>query len=222
MNGRICVSRKVSQLSAIRPVLVFSLVCFALAYSYGESVHATDTPPDDMVKAGIARLADAKPVHGNHSESIEKDLVDAVRLFLAEYTDVHYAARLILSSHWNTAAPEQRDRFVTAFNNLVTNRLVMLVPNVEFGSVRVDPFLGDIEETPLMIQATFQNSDKQTIHFVLVTHQWEGRWLIFDVIAEGVSYVKTYRNQLSGEIADIGLEAMIERFELRSTRREEG
>ena len=209
-------------MSAIRPVLVFSLICFALAYSYGESVHAIDTPPDDMVKAGIARLADAKPMHGNHNESNEQDFVDAIRLFLAEYTDVHYAARLILSTHWDTATPEQRDRFVEAFNNQVTNRLVMLVPDVEFGSVRIDPFLGDIEETPLMIQATFQNSDKQTVHFALVTHQWEGRWLIFDVIAEGVSYVKTHRNQLTGEIAEIGLEAMIERFELRSIRREEG
>lgn len=222
MNGRICVSRKVSQLSAIKPVLVFSLSCFALAYSYCEHVHATDTSPDEMVKAGIARLADAKPVPGTNSESNEQDLEHAVRLFLAEYTDVRYAARLILTSHWNTATPEQRDRFVTAFNDLVTNRLVRLVPDVEFGSVRVDSFLGDIEESPLMIQATFQNSDMQTIHFVLVIHQSQGRWLIFDVIAEGVSYVKTYRNQLTGEIADIGFEAMIERFELRSTGQEEG
>ena len=57
----------------------------------------------------------------------------------------------------------------------------------------------------------------QTIHFVLIIHEREGSWLIFDVIAEGVSYIKTYRNQLAGEVADIGLEAMIKRFELRST-----
>ena len=217
MNGRICVSRKVSQLSAIRPILLFSLICMTLLCSSGKRVHAADTLPDDMVKAGIATLADAALVHGNRSESSERGLEDAVRVFLAEYADVHYAARLILASYWEAATPEQHVRFVKAFNNLVANRLVIFVPDVDFGSVRVESFLGDSGEIPLMIQATFRNSDRQTMHFVLVIHEREGRWVIFDVIAEGVSYVKTYRNQLSGEIGDIGLEAMIERFELRSS-----
>ena len=71
-----------------------------------------------------------------------------------------------------------------------------------------------------MIRTTFRTSDKQTINFVLVIYERKGRWLIFDVIAEGVSYVKTYRYQFTGEIADTGIESMIERFEIRSTWRE--
>jgi len=172
-----------------------------------------------MVKAGMEKLADAARVHDNHSESGEQALVNAVRLFLAEYADVHYAARLIFASHWETATPGQRDRFVEAFNNQITSLLVKLVSDVDFESVRIDPFLGDTEETPLMIQATFRTSDNQTTHFVLIIHEKEDRWLIFDVIAEGVSYVKTYRYQFTGEIADTGLEATIERFKIRSTRR---
>lgn len=170
-----------------------------------------------MVKAGVEILADAKPVLGGHHESDERDLVNAATLFLSEHTDVHYAARLILSAHLDSATPEQNDRFVVAFNDLITNKIVILVPDIEFESVRIDPFLGDMEDTPIKIQATFRNDNNQIINFVLVTHKREGRWLIFDVIAEGVSYVKTYRNQVNGEVADIGLEAMINRFELRST-----
>ena len=222
MNGRIRVSRQVSQLSAIRPILVFGLICIALLCSSGRGVHAADTLPDDMVKAGMAKLADAALAHGNYSEISEQDLADAVRLFLAEYTDVHYAARLIFATYWETATPGHRDRFVESFNNQFAHLLVKFVLDIDFGSVRIDPFLGDTEETPLMIRVTFRNSDKEAIHFVLVIHEREGRWLIFDVVAEGVSYVKTYRNQFTGEVADIGLEATIERFEIRSTRRKNG
>ena len=218
MNGRIRVSLQVSQLSAIRQILVFSLICIALVCSSARGVQA-DTLPDDMVRAGMAKLADAALAHGNRSESSEQDLVDAVHLFLAEYTDVHYAARLIFGANWANATPGQRDRFVETFNNQVANLLVKLVPDIDFGSVRIDPFLGDSEETPLMIRSTFRTSKKETIHFVLVIHERQGRWLIFDVVAEGVSYVKTHRNQFTGVIADIGIEAMIERFEIRSTRR---
>jgi phospholipid transport system substrate-binding protein len=167
----------------------------------------------------MAKLADAALAHGNHSESSEQDLVDAVHLFLAEYTDVQYAAHLIIGSHWKTATPGQRYRFVEAYNNHVTNLLVKFVPDIKFVSLRIDPFHGNTEETPLMIRATFRTSDKQTVHFVLVIHEREGRWLIFDVIAEGISYVKIYRNQFTGEITKTGLEAMIERFEIRSTGR---
>ena len=167
----------------------------------------------------MARLAAAALVHANHGESSEQELVDAVRLFLAENTDIHYAARLIFATYWETATPKQRERFVKAFNNQVTNLLVKFVPDVDFASIRIDPFLGDSEETPLMIRSTFRTSKKETIHFALVIHERQGRWLIFDVIAEGVSYVKTHRNQFTGVIADIGIEAMIERFEIRSTRR---
>ena len=219
MNGPICVSQQVSQLFAIRSILVFGLICIVLLCSSGREVHAADTLPDDMVQAGMAKLADAALAHGNHSESSEQDLVDDVRLFLAKYTDIHYAARLIFGANWANATPGQRDRFVETFNNQVANLLVKLVLDIDFGSVRIDPFLGDSEETPLMIRSTFRTSKKETIHFALVIHERQGRWLIFDVVAEGVSYVKTHRNQFTGVIADIGIEAMIERFEIRSTRR---
>ena len=168
----------------------------------------------------MAKLADAALVYGNHGEGSELDLLDAVRSFLAEYADVHYAARLIIATYWETATSGQRDRFVEAFNNQVTNLLVKFVPDIDFASVRIVPFLGDVEEAPLMIRTTFQTSDKKTIHFDLIIHEREGRWLIFDVIAEGVSYVKTYRYQITSEIADTDLDAMIERFEIRSTWRE--
>lgn len=207
-------------MSATRPVLVFVLICIALLCSSGGRVYAVDSLPDDMVKAGMMKLADAGRLHGNSNDSSEQELVDAVRTFLAEFTDVSYAARLISASYWNTATPEQRQRFVAAFNGQVINLVANLIPEVDFDSVRIEPFPGDTTETPLKIQATFRTNDMQTIHFVLVIHERKGRWLIFDVIAEGISYVKTYRYQFTSEISDTGLDATIERLVIRSSWRE--
>jgi len=212
-----CVNQWVNPLSAIRKILIFSLVCISLQCLSGSRVHAADTLPDETVRDGISKLAAAARPQSNHGESSEADLANAVRDFLAEYTDVRYAARLILASHWENTAPGQRDRFVAVFNNHVTNLLVRLVPGVDFGSVTVDPFSGDIEETPLMIQATFHTSDEKAVQFILVIHVRDGRWLVFDVIAAGISYVRVFRSQFYGEITDTGFEAMIERFEIRNS-----
>jgi len=206
-------------LSAIKPILAFSLLYIALVCLYGNGVHAADKNPDDKVKAGMAKLAAAAHEYGNHDEIYEQKLEGAIRLFLEEYTDVNYAARLIIASHWGAATPQQRERFVEAFNNQVTHLLVRFVPEIDFEDIRIEPFHGDIEETPFVIRATFRTFEEETIHFDLVIHELNGRWLIFDVMAEGVSYVKTYRYQFSGEIADTGLDATIQRFEIRSIAR---
>lgn len=202
-------------MSAIRTFLLFSLVCITLQDLTGSGVRAAVAQPDDMVESGVRQLADAARSHGGDAGSTSQGLEDAVQQFLDEYTDVQYAARLILAGHWKATPPGQRERFVRAFNRHVANLLVKLVPDVDFDSVKVYPFQGDIEEIPLMVEATFQAGDEQTVEFLLVIHKREGRWLIFDVVAEGISYVKTFRNQFSGEISDNGFEAMIERFESR-------
>lgn len=204
-------------MSAIRSVLLYSLIGFVFANAYGQRTFAADVSPVENLKTGIAIMAEAKPPQASHKAGVDQGLTDAVRVFLAEYTDIQYAARLILSKYWQDATPEQQDRFVAAFNNLVTKKIAVLASDIEFESVRIAPFLGDLEDTPLSIQATFRNADDLVINFILVTHERDGHWLIFDVVAEGVSYVKTFRNQVNGEVTDIGLEAMINRFEERST-----
>ena len=206
-------------MSAIRPILVFGLLCIALVCLDGSGAHAADNNPDDRVMAGMAKLADAAHLYGNQDEMGEQGLEGAIRSFLEEYTDVNYAARLIIANHWGAATPQQRERFVEAFNNQVTHLLVRFVPDIDFESIRIEPFHGDIEETPFVIRATFRTFEEETIHFDLVIHELNGRWLIFDVMAEGVSYVKTYRYQFSGEIADTGLDATIQLFEIRSIAR---
>ena len=203
-------------MSANRPTLVSVLVCMAFVCSMGRYAIALDTHPDDFIQDGVAELAKVARARSDESESTQHALVDGVRYFLAEYADVYTAARLILSSSWVDATPEQRDRFVAAYNNHVTHLLVEFVPDIDFQSVKIDAFDGDLEEVPIMIQATFRTSDYKTVHFVLVIHQREGRWQIFDVIAEGVSYVKINRNQLRVEISRNGLEAAIRRFERRT------
>jgi phospholipid transport system substrate-binding protein len=180
----------------------------ALVCIVGGSTYATDIKPDDFARTGVAELA---KLAGKNDTDNAQSLASGVREFLSEYTDVYTAARLILASNWIEATPEQRDRFVVAYNEYVARLLVDFVPEVDFQSVKIDAFNGDPRETPILIKATFRTRDYQTVHFVLVIHEREGRWLIFDVIAEGISYVKLYRQQFNG------LEEAIRYFEEKST-----
>jgi phospholipid transport system substrate-binding protein len=128
--------------------------------------------------------------------------------------DTEYAARLVLGQTWRTATPDQRKRFVDAFyHSLLRN----------YGSALVDftadrfvilPYKGDPNnDTTATVRTEVKRSsgDKVPVNFSL--RKVDGAWKAWDVVIEGISYVKSFRTDFASEIQARGLEAVIERLE---------
>ncbi len=198
---------------AVRQLLFLAMVTIMCSTAAASGTGSLQ--PFELARSGVADLEAAAEsyhqAHGDGAAQLESD----VRQFLDNFADVEVAARLILASHWKTASPQQRQEFTRAFDRHVTSLLVDLVPGVDFASVSIEPLPEEPVDSPLLIKATFLTSDQKLIHFVLVVHEREGRWRIMDVIAEGISYVKLYRTQFGREVTDLGMDAMIRRFESR-------
>jgi phospholipid transport system substrate-binding protein len=137
-------------------------------------------------------------------------LVDRI---LLPYFDVEYAARLVLGRHWRAATPEQRKRFIEAFyRSLLTNYSDALV---EFTSDRlkilpagVDPG-GQTASVRADVKRT--NGDKVPVSYSMrLTPQG---WKAWDVVIEGISYVKSFREDFGAEIDQKGLDAVLVRLE---------
>lgn len=201
----------------IRSTLSFGLVCVLLACTPCGFARALDSPPDAMVDAGLSYLAVAARADTERPGATDHELELAIRSFLVRYTDIPTASRLILSSHWKDATPGQRQRFTAAYNDHVTRLLVEWVPSIHFEAATVEPYSGDLDEVPLLVKSILQTREGKKIDFILVIHERDGTWAIFDVIAEGISYVKLFRNQFMSEISKFGLENAIRRLEDRST-----
>lgn len=169
-----------------------------------------------MVHSGLAYLVEASRTGSDGERAGGRDLEPVIRSFLARYADVPTAAHLVLSSQWNHASPAQRQRFTAAYTDHVTRLLVEWVPTIRFDAVTVAPYSGDLDETPLLVKSILQTREGKQIDFVLVLRERDGQWVIFDVITEGISYVKLYRNQFMAEVSKLGLETAIRRLEERS------
>ncbi len=127
--------------------------------------------------------------------------------------DTEYAARLVLGQTWRTATPEQRKRFVDAFyHSLLRN----------YGSALVDftadrfvilPYRGDPNDTTATVRTEVKRSsgDKVPVNFSL--RKAGGMWKAWDVVIEGISYVKTFRTDFGSEIQQKGLDEVINRLE---------
>ena len=127
--------------------------------------------------------------------------------------DTEYAARLVLGQAWRTATPEQRKRFVDAFyHSLLRNYGAALV---DFTADRFNilPYKGDPNDTMATVRTEVKRSsgDKVPVNFSL--RKTDGVWKAWDVVIEGISYVKSFRTDFGAEIEQKGLDEVINRLE---------
>lgn len=127
--------------------------------------------------------------------------------------DSAYAARLVLGQTWRSATPEQRKRFVDAFyHSLLRNYGAALV---DFTADRFDilPYKGDPAEAQATVRTEVKrySGEKVPVNFTL--HKTDEGWKAWDVVIDGVSYVKSFKTDLGAEVQQKGLDEVITRLE---------
>lgn len=139
-------------------------------------------------------------------------LVDRI---LLPYFDVDYAARLVLAKHWRTASPEQRKRFVDAFYRSLLNNYGDALVEFTGDRIRVFPSNVDAAATTAVVRTEVRRSNGEKIPVNYSLRKGEQGWKAWDVTIEGISYVKSFREDFGSEIDQKGLDAVIQRLESR-------
>src|SRR5207237_9579438 len=122
-------------------------------------------------------------------------------------------ARLSLGPHWNARTPQQEQEFVKLFADVLDRSYISKIElyqgeRVKYVGETVD---GD-EATVKTLIASKQGSDIPVDYRM---HLKNGRWLVYDVIIEGVSLVSNYRSQFNKVVHTDSYEAPVQ--SLRTT-----
>jgi phospholipid transport system substrate-binding protein len=141
---------------------------------------------------------------------------------LLPHFDVEHAARLVLGRHWRTATPEQRKRFIDAFyGSLLSNYGDALI---EFTGDRIkvlpSPVAADATTATVRTEVKRSNGQKIPVNYTL--RKTEAGWKAWDVVIEGISYVKSFREDFGSEIDQKGLDAVITRLEAQNRAAQNG
>jgi phospholipid transport system substrate-binding protein len=127
--------------------------------------------------------------------------------------DTEYAARLVLGQTWRTATPEQRKRFVDAFYHSLLRNYGTALLDFTADRFTILPYKGDPNATTATVRTEVKrsNGDKVPVNFSL--HKVDGMWKAWDVVIEGISYVKSFKTDFGAEIQQKGLDEVINRLE---------
>jgi phospholipid transport system substrate-binding protein len=133
--------------------------------------------------------------------------------YLLPHFDTEYSARLVLGQYWRTATPEQRQKFIDAFYHSLLNNYGTAL--VEFTSERMKVFPSNVD--PSADHATVRseikrdNGDRIAVNYTL--HKTPDGWKAYDVNIDGISYVKSYRDDFGAQIQQQGIDSVIARLQ---------
>jgi len=196
-------------LLALAPVAVAPL----LAASAQADTQSAQLGPQELMDSVSKKMFAA--LDANRA-AIKKDpekaypLVDTI---LLPHFDTEYAAQLVLAQNWRTATPEQQKRFVDALYRALLRTYGGAIADFTADRLKLLPFRGDPAATQATVHTLVTRSSGAVVPVDYRLRKTAAGWKAFDVIIEGISYVKNYRTDLGAEVSQKGLEEVISRLE---------
>ena len=176
-------------------------------------VAVVDTDPGlliDTAAQSMLRELDAHRDEYRHDPAKINAMVDRI---LLPHFDTDYSARLVLGRHWNTATPEQRQRFVDGFYHSLLNNYGEALLDFTGDRLKVIPYKGDAAAINATVRTQVRKNDGTVVAVNYSLHHTARGWMAWDVVIEGISYVKSFRDDFSAEIEARGVDALIDRLE---------
>ncbi len=169
--------------------------------------------PSEVVESAARSMLDGLEANRDAYRKDPSQVGTLVEKYLLPHFDIQYSARMVLGMHWRDATPEQRERFAAAFyHTLVDNYGSALA---EFTPDRLKVFPTKVEaetdRATVRTEVTRGNGDRVPVSYSL--RKTDDGWKAWDVVIEGISYVKSFREDFGAAIDQQGLDAVIERIE---------
>jgi phospholipid transport system substrate-binding protein len=178
-------------MSPTRIILALALVLLAL---WG-AAHVSADSVTDRLRPEIERVIQTLEDPAFKSDGRSTERRQAVRDITGEIFDWAEMARRTLGRHWDARSEAERAEFASVFRELVERALVSRIEQyngekIVFAGETVE---GDLATVRTRVQS---RSGETAVDFRLGARG--DRWLIYDVVVDGVSLTANYRAQFEG------------------------
>ena len=167
--------------------------------------------PSDQLKSQVDRVLKTLDDPELKKEGRAKERRTAVRKIANEIFDFGETARRSLGRHWQPRTPAERDEFVQLFSDLLERSYISKVEL--YGGEKIQ-YLGDTieDQTQAKVQTKLLTKSGSDIPIEYRMHKKGDRWLVYDVIIEGVSLIANYRTQFNKIIQTSSYQELVKKM----------
>jgi phospholipid transport system substrate-binding protein len=209
------------------------VVCSALAMFASAAYAATPAPAPAATAPAASQKIDASGPSqliessanillsgiDKNREQFRKDPTGLYKLVgetLLPNFDTAYSAQLVLGKHWRDASADQRKRFVDAFYNSLLYTYGDAMIDFTGERLRVLPTQVAPTDERATVRTEIKRSNGTKVQVNYTLRKVNGAWKAWDVVIDGISYVKSYREDYGAEVAQKGLDSVIARLEAKA------
>lgn len=189
----------------------FAAVLVALLLTTGTAM--AEDSPNAVIESAVDELTEKMDGRKEELASDRQALYEIIDGILLPRFDSRFAAQLVLARHWRAASKEQQARFIDAFYHALLRKYADGILEFDPDMITVEPFRGDTDRKRARVRSSVDMEDGNTVSVDYELVRRKAGWLVFNVVIEGVSYVRNFRAELDSEIKGSSLEAVIERLE---------
>nr|WP_026279144.1 MULTISPECIES: ABC transporter substrate-binding protein [unclassified Thioalkalivibrio] len=170
--------------------------------------------PAEIIQQSIDAVYEELRANESRAQEDPDFVIGVIEDKILPGVDVNGMARLVLARHWRDASSEQQSRFTEAFKNTLLQAYgVQLADHLDKDVRVIERRSRQDERMAVVATEVVMGSGQSNIQVNYRLRPVNGEWKVFDVEAEGLSFVGNFRTRFNEEINRDGLDALIERLE---------
>ncbi|GGB46737.1 ABC transporter substrate-binding protein [Shewanella inventionis] len=188
--------------------LVGSAVMSSVTIAANDEINTND--PYEMIKQVANKTFDRFKQDRALIDSDLSHLKVIVNEELMPYVDYKYAAYKVMGQYLRDTTPDQRDRFVEAFEGYLVATYAQALTEYTNQAVEFDPATDFKNEKIVEVNVQIIEKGRPPIKVQFKARRLkDNTWKAFDLVAEGVSLLASKQSEISNLIRQQGIEAVI-------------
>lgn len=183
--------------------VICSLLFFTVTLSYAGE-------PTNQVKSTVDKVLDILRNNELKKPGKTEERRAAIRRVVGERFDFEEMSKRTLALHWQKRTPDERKEFVPLFSDLLERSYINKIEaytdeKIVYGEETVEK-----EYCVVKTKIITKRSVEIPIEYRLLKKS--SRWMVYDVVIEGVSLVNNYRNQFNNIIRTKSYDELVKRL----------
>ena len=176
--------------------------------------------PLEQLRAQIDRVLKILDDAEMKKDGRGKDRRAAVRKIADDIFDFQETAKRSLGRHWTTRSAPERDEFVKLFSDLLERSYISKIEL--YGGEKIQYVADKIEGETAFVQSKLLTKGGGEVPIEYRMLKKGERWLVYDVVIEGVSLVANYRTQFNKIIQTSSYAELVKKMKVKQDEFIEG
>jgi phospholipid transport system substrate-binding protein len=195
-----------------RSVLYMILALFLATNVYAGATNAVSNGVTDEVKKTVDEVV--RIVSDKEMKKNDQKRRQALKKSISKIFDYSEMAKRSLGKHWNARSAAERKQFADLFASLLENSYASKIESYNNEKIVYLKETIDADHAEVKSKVVTAKRDEFTLDYRMINQN--GKWMVYDVVIEGVSLVSNYRTQFNKIVTSNGYPELVKKLQTKT------